>query len=89
MSGRAAMIAATFIMLVVAAGLFSYRLLKGPTLADRVNALNGLLIVGTIAVAAQAMVTERGAFLPAVVVVSLVGFVGTAMVARFIEGRGR
>jgi multisubunit Na+/H+ antiporter MnhF subunit len=69
--------------------LFLFRLLRGPTLADRVNALNGLLIVGTIAIAAQAMVTERGAFLPVLVVVALVGFVGTAMVARFIEGRGR
>ena len=32
---------------------------------------------------------RRGAFLPVVVVVSLVGFVGTGMVARYIEGRGR
>ena len=83
------MIAATFVVLVVAAALFLFRLLRGPTLADRVNALNGMLIVGTIAIAAQAMATERGAFLPVVVVVALVGFVGTAMVARFIEGRGR
>lgn len=83
------MIAATFVVLVVAAALFMFRLLKGPTLADRVNALNGLLVVGTIAIAAQAMDTARGAFLPVLVVVALVGFVGTAMVARFIEGRGR
>ena len=83
------MIAATFVTLVVAAALFMYRLLKGPTLADRVNALNGLLVVGTIAIATQAMDTGRGAFLPVLVVVTLVGFVGTAMVARFIEGRGR
>lgn len=82
------MTAATFVILTVAAALFSFRLLRGPTLADRVNALNGLLVVGTIAVATQAMVTERGAFLPVLVVVALVGFVGTAMVARFIEGRG-
>jgi multisubunit Na+/H+ antiporter MnhF subunit len=82
------MIEATFVVLVVSAALFFGRLVVGPTLADRVNALNGLLIVGTIAVAAHAMVTEQGAFLPVLVVVALVGFVGTAMVARFIEGRG-
>jgi multisubunit Na+/H+ antiporter MnhF subunit len=46
-------------------------------------------VVGTISIAAQAMETGRGAFLPVLVVVTLVGFVGTAMVARFIEGRGR
>lgn len=83
------MIAATFVVLVIAGALFMFRLLKGPTLADRVNALNGLLVVGTIGIAAHAMDTGRGAFLPVLVVVALVGFVGNAMVARFIEGRGR
>lgn len=82
------MIVATFVVLVLAAGLFFGRLVVGPTLADRVNAVNGLLIVGTIAVAAHAMETGQGSFLPVLVVVALVGFVGTAMVARFIEGRG-
>lgn len=83
------MIAASLIVLVVAGALFGYRLLIGPTLADRVNALNGLLIVGTSAIAAHAVESGSGAFLPVVVVVALVSFVGTAMVARFIEGRGR
>jgi multisubunit Na+/H+ antiporter MnhF subunit len=83
------MTAATFVVLVVAAGLFMLRMLRGPTLADRVNALNGLLVVGVSAIAAHAVETAQGAFIPAIVVLTLVGFVGTAMVARFIEGRGR
>jgi len=83
------MITASFFVLVVAGALFFYRLLVGPTLADRVNALNGLLIVGSCAIAAHAVETRNGAFLPVLVVVALVGFVGTAMVARFIESRGR
>jgi multisubunit Na+/H+ antiporter MnhF subunit len=41
------------------------------------------------AIAADAVRTQRGAFLPILVVIALVGFVGTAMVARFIESRGR
>lgn len=83
------MIVAIFCALVSAATLFAWRLFRGPTLADRVNALNGLLIVGVSAIAAQAVQTERGAFIPVIVVITLVGFVGSAMVARFIEGRGR
>lgn len=83
------MIAATFVVLVAAGALFAARLAVGPSLADRLNALNGLLVVGTIAVAAQAMQTGRGSFLPVLVVLSLVGFVGTAMVARFIEENDR
>ena len=83
------MIFASLVVLLVSAALFSYRLLVGPTLADRVNALNGLLVVGTSAIAAHAVQTEQGAFLPVLVVIALVSFVGTAMVARFIESRGR
>ena len=83
------MITATFVVLVLAAGLFGFRLCIGPTLSDRVVAMNGLLIVGMVAIAAEAVRTERGAYIPVLVVVALVGFVGTAMIARFLEGRGR
>ena len=76
-------------VLLVAGALFGYRLARGPALADRVNALNGLLVVGSNAIAAHAMRTGQGAFLPVLVVLALVGFVGTAMVARFVEGGGR
>ena len=40
------MIQATFAILVLAAAVFTYRLVAGPSLADRIVALNGLLIVG-------------------------------------------
>ena len=83
------MILVSLVALAIAGVLFTYRLLAGPTLADRVNALNGLLIVGTCGIAAHAVETGRGAFLPVLTVSTLVGFVGTAMVARFIESRGR
>jgi multicomponent Na+:H+ antiporter subunit F len=76
-------------MLALAGLLFGYRMLAGPTLADRMIGINGLLLVGMSAIVVEAIVTERGAFLPVIVVVSLVGFVGTGMVARYIEGRGR
>jgi multisubunit Na+/H+ antiporter MnhF subunit len=82
-------IAATFVVLVLAGALFGFRLLAGPSLADRVVALNGLLIVGMVGIAADAVRTERGAYIPVLVVLALVGFVGTAMIARFVEGRGR
>lgn len=87
--GAVVVIVATFAVLVAAGLLFAVRLAIGPSLADRLNAVNGLLVVGTIAVAAQAMQTRRGAFLTVVVVLSLVGFVGTAMVARYIEESDR
>ncbi len=74
-------------MLGVAGLCFALRLVVGPTLSDRVMAIDGLVLVGIGAVAIRAMTTGNGAFLPVLVVVTLVGFVGTAASARFIEGR--
>lgn len=79
----------TYLVLIVAAGLFGVRLLAGPSLADRVVGVNGMLLVGMVAIAAHATFTGTGAFLPVLVVIALVGFVSTAIIARFIEGRGR
>jgi multisubunit Na+/H+ antiporter MnhF subunit len=77
-----------FAVLLAAAACFGFRLLKGPTLADRVMAVDGLLVVGVSAIAVRAMQTGTGAFLPVAVVITLVGFVSTAVVARFIEEQG-
>ena len=80
---------ATFVILFAAGALFTYRLCIGPALADRVIALNGLLLVGMGGIATHAIHTGSGAFLPTLVAVALVGSISTGMVARFIEGRGR
>ena len=83
------MIQATFAILTLAAVLFTYRLSVGPILADRVIALNGLLLVGMGAIATHAADTGMGAFLPTLVAVALVGPISNGMIARFIEGRAR
>jgi multicomponent Na+:H+ antiporter subunit F len=78
---------ATFVILAIAAMLFMFRLCIGPTLADRVGALNGLVLVGMGAIATQAAHTAVGSFLPTLVAIALVGPIGNAMIARFIEAR--
>lgn len=82
------MITATFIVLTAAAVGFAVRLWRGPSLGDRIIALNGLLIVGMGGIAAHAAATGTGAFLPALIAIALVGPIGTAMIAKYIEGRG-
>jgi multicomponent Na+:H+ antiporter subunit F len=82
-------IGASYVLLALAALGFGYRLLAGPSLTDRVVGLDGMLVVGVSAIVVQAIDTREGAFLPVALVVTLVGFVSTAVVARFIEGRGR
>jgi multisubunit Na+/H+ antiporter MnhF subunit len=83
------MTTASLVVLALAAALFAARLYAGPTLADRANAVSGMLTVGAAAIVVRAVDTGDDAFLPVVVVIALVGFVGTAMVARYIEDRGR
>ena len=78
---------ATFVILTTAAGLFAFRLCAGPSLGDRIVALNGLVIVGMAAIATHAAHTAVGSFLPALVAIALVGPIGNGMIARFIEAR--
>jgi multicomponent Na+:H+ antiporter subunit F len=82
-------IAASYVLTALAAVGFGYRLVAGPSLSDRVIGVDGLLIVGVTAIVLRAMQTGEGAFLPVALVVTLVSFISTAVIARFIEGRGR
>jgi multicomponent Na+:H+ antiporter subunit F len=76
---------AALAMLACAAALAFVRLLRGPTLPDRVVALDliGVVIVCvTVAVAAS---TGQQAYLDVAIVIALVSFVGTVAYARYIE----
>lgn len=80
------MITASFVLVALAGVGFGYRLVAGPSLTDRVVGLDGMLIAGVSAITLRAMQTGEGAFLPVAVVVTLVGFISTAVIARYIEG---
>ena len=81
------MIIASFIVLACAAGCFFVRLLIGPSLSDRIVAIDGMLVVGVSAIGVEAVRSGLGTFLPAALAVTLVGFISTAIAARFIEER--
>jgi multicomponent Na+:H+ antiporter subunit F len=80
-------ITASYVALTLATGGFLFRLLRGPSLTDRVVAVDGMLVVFVSAIAVRAMDTGSGAFLMVAVVVTLVGFISTAVIGRFIEGQ--
>lgn len=82
------MITAAFVLLVLAAGGFLYRLAAGPSIANRIVALDGVLLVVLSVLAVDAARTGRAFFIDAIVVVGLLGFVGTSVAARYIERRG-
>ncbi|MGK5739030.1 monovalent cation/H+ antiporter complex subunit F [Micromonospora sp. URMC 103] len=79
----------TFLVVVLTA-LFSVttllvlvRLYRGPSLLDRVVAADMLLATMVGAVAAEAAVNRHASTLPVLVVLSLLGFVGSVSLVRF------
>ena len=82
------MITIALTLLVVGGAAFLFRVLRGPSVPDRVVALDGLLSVVVSGIIVAADTANSGIMLSTVLVVSLVGFVGTATLARFVERRG-
>ncbi len=74
--------------LAVSGVLCAVRLIRPGSLADRMVALDALLIVVVSGIAVQAARTGDGTYLDVLVVAALLGFLGTVTVARFIERRG-
>ena len=74
--------------LSVAAVLCLARLIAGPSVPDRIVALDALLYVVVSGIAVAAAATRDGSFLAVLLAVALLGFVGTTTVARFVERRG-
>ena len=76
-----------FVMIGVALLLVFVRLVRGPSLSDRVIALDltALLAVGLIAI--MAFEAGQPVFLDAAIVLALVAFLGTVAFARYLERR--
>lgn len=76
------------VLIAVAAALFAYRAVRGPSIVDRVVAVDGLVIIAVGAIAIDAVRVEDARFADAAVLLAIIAFVGTGIVARFIERRG-
>jgi multisubunit Na+/H+ antiporter MnhF subunit len=81
-------ITVAFVLLSLGGALFLWRLFKGPSVADRVIALDGLLMVVTCGILVETAREDAITSLDTVLVVALVAFVGTGVMARYVERRG-
>ena len=74
-----------FVSLAFALALTFARLVYGPTLADRVVALDlsAYLVIATTAV--YAVATGQGAFLNVALALGIIAFLGTVAFARYME----
>ena len=75
--------------LVAALALAGWRMVRGPTIADRFVAFDMLTAVAVAFSALTAVATGRSAFLDVALVLSLVNFAATAAFALFLERKGR
>ena len=82
-------IAIAYGSLALAIAITFLRLLRGPTLLDRVVALDLLafIVVGLVAVAA--IDTGERALIDVAITIALVAFIGSVVYARFLEQEGR
>lgn len=63
------------------------RFLKGPSIADRVIALDLLVSVGIGSLAVYSILTEQATFLDIAMVVALIGFLSTVAFSYYLEKR--
>jgi len=75
-------------LIATGALLTTWRLVVGPSLADRIVATDLLLVLLVCAAGVNTVHQGRSVYLDVMVVVGVVGFLGTVTVARFIERRG-
>jgi multicomponent Na+:H+ antiporter subunit F len=72
-------------LLALAAGLTFIRLVKGPTLPDRVIAIDLIGVLMVCLLVLMAGLAAQQAFLDVAMVVALISFVGTVAYAQYIE----
>jgi len=89
MSGIATLAGLLSIVLAVALALAAWRMIRGPSFADRFIALDMLTAVAAGFAGLTAVVTQRGVFLDIALGLALINFVATAAFAVFLERKRR
>ncbi|MEU6712126.1 monovalent cation/H+ antiporter complex subunit F [Nonomuraea sp. NPDC046802] len=79
----------TLALLGCGAAATLYRVWRGPSMLDRAVALDVLTSLSMCGVGAFAVARDDYSDLPILLVLSLLGFVGSVSLARFFTGRSR
>ena len=80
---------AAYGMIALALLLVFVRLARGPSLADRVIALDLIAVLAVGLIAMVTLETDQPVFLDAAIVLALVAFLGTVAFGRYLERRAR
>ncbi len=71
-------------MLFAALGLALFRLLRGPSVADRILALDTLYVLALALLVLLGIAFETAIYFEAALLIAMLGFVGTVALSKFL-----
>lgn len=74
------------ILLAILALILLYRVFKGPNIIDRVLAADSIDIILGIVMILFGTIEERSMYLDLGLIITLLGFIGTVLVSKYLEG---
>lgn len=74
------------ILLAILALILLYRVFKGPNIIDRVLAADSIDIILGIVMILFGTIEERAMYLDLGLIITLLGFIGTVLVSKYLEG---
>ena len=74
------------IILAILAFVLLYRVFKGPNVIDRVLAVDSIDIILGIIMILFGAVEDRAMYLDLGLIVTLLGFIGTVLISKYLEG---
>ena len=75
------------ICFIVLALCLLVRLIKGPSVADRAVVADSIDILSDMALILFALYSGRAVFIDIALITALLGFIGSTIVARYLEGK--
>jgi len=79
----------SFVLVMLGVAFAFIRLILGPSLPDRVVALDMMTVLIVAFCGLYALTSEDTAFVDVAIVMALIGFLATVALARFVERRSR
>lgn len=74
------------ILLAILALILLYRVFKGPNIIDKVLAADSIDIILGIVMILFGTIEERAMYLDLGLIITLLGFIGTVLVSKYLEG---
>ena len=78
------MVSVALVCLIISFGLGTYRVLAGPTIGDRITAFDFLAVNLALLIVVVALQTGYSSLLDVALLVSILGFLGTVALARYL-----